>query len=613
MNDHSSVTANNSDVIPQDLAIRAMRDSGYRNTAYALAELVDNAAEAEASRIDILCVETNRLVEERNRWRPTEIAVCDNGSGMDAPTLRRALQFGNGTRLNSRRGIGRFGMGLPNSSISQAGRVDVWTWQNGADNALWSYIDVGEISRREQREVPEPEHKPVPETWRHLVGAIGESGTLVVWSRLDPSRLTWKSGKTVIDNTEREIGRVHRTFIADGRLTVRLMRVREDEVADEREARINDPMYLTPAAHLPAPFDVEPMFEEAFPDDPIEIELGGETHVVMTRYSIARPKTVELADEKRNRGDMPYGKDADKNTGVSVMRAGRELMLDRSWTITYEPTERWWGCEVEFPPALDEIFGVTNNKQDATIFRELAQLDWRDLAEEGETEMRQVADRLKAEGDPRGALLKLSTTLKTNLANIRKALRTQTKGVRGALAGGKRHPGKDPTEKANEGWTKRDNETPIPGGDEPPSEDDIKMIEEDLKEDGRSDEEREEIIARVKTGKLKIFFVDRELGASGDLFMVRRRGGATEVVFNRDHAAFDCIFDTVSMDEDFETLPTDELQRRLEDAHIAVHILFAAWARMEREDESNKTRYDRVREDWSKLARDFLNDESDDG
>src|SRR5690348_4650191 len=31
------------EIIPPELAVRAMRDSGYRNTAYALAEIIDNS------------------------------------------------------------------------------------------------------------------------------------------------------------------------------------------------------------------------------------------------------------------------------------------------------------------------------------------------------------------------------------------------------------------------------------------------------------------------------------------------------------------------------------------------------------------------------------------
>ena len=47
-----------------------------------------------------------------------ELLVQDNGTGMDPFTLRTALRFGGTTRFNDRTGLGRYGMGLPNSSLS---------------------------------------------------------------------------------------------------------------------------------------------------------------------------------------------------------------------------------------------------------------------------------------------------------------------------------------------------------------------------------------------------------------------------------------------------------------------------------------------------------------
>ena len=60
-------------------------------------------------------------LEQRRRSRIHQIAVLDNGSGMNATVLRLALQFDNGTHLAEEKhtGIGRFGMGLPCSSISR--------------------------------------------------------------------------------------------------------------------------------------------------------------------------------------------------------------------------------------------------------------------------------------------------------------------------------------------------------------------------------------------------------------------------------------------------------------------------------------------------------------
>jgi hypothetical protein len=173
------------EVIPPRLAIKAMRDSGYKNTAYALAELVDNAVQANADQVEVFCAEDWQQVAERQRRRISELAVLDNGDGMPAETLRLALQFGNGTHLADRSGIGRFGVGLPNASISQCRRVDVWSWQAGPHNALHTYLDMDAIEAGELREVPSPQPDPLPDQWRKLAEEIGESGTLVRWTNFD--------------------------------------------------------------------------------------------------------------------------------------------------------------------------------------------------------------------------------------------------------------------------------------------------------------------------------------------------------------------------------------------------------------------------------------------
>lgn len=599
MNTETAIDQEDASFIPPDLAIQAMRDNGYKNTAYALAELIDNSVQANAESIEIICIEEVQQIRERQRKRLSRIAVLDDGDGMSGQVLRKALQFGNGTRLNDRSGIGRFGMGLPNASISQAARVDVWTWQNGPDNALHSFLDVDEIRRRERREVPAPQPSPVPDEWRRRAEALGSSGTLVVWSKLGADRMTWKGAKATLRNTGWLLGRIHRRFIHDKRLNINLVGG-EDGALEKSHVTINDPMYLLPAPTLPAPFNREPMFEHVL-DEPINVEVNGQVFEVRTSYSVAKQATLELAGAA-NRGDTKYGKDAAENIGVSVMRAGRELMLDRSWTIQYDPRDRWWGCEVEFPAELDEIFGVTNNKQAATVFNELSALDWRELAE-GEETLPEVIKRLRDEGDPKGVLLHLSEAIKRNLRALREKIKVQGKGSRRT---GKRHGDGDPTEDTNEKWKERDKTNPIPDGEQPPTPEDVEDISEDLKEDGIDEQSADEIVARIVSGDLKVLFIDKTLGSSGELFTVVSRGHATEVVFNRRHPAFEMIFDTVSADDDLDSLSSTELQDRLLKASRAVRVMFAAWARMEREDPPNLSRFERVREAWGKLARDFL-------
>ena len=176
-------------IIDIRMTVEAMRDSGYKSTTHALAELIDNSIEGGATAIEIFGI--SRRDGHTGRITLKELAVLDNGEGMEKNTLRGSLRYGHGTR-QQRQGIGRFGLGLPNSSMSQARRVDVWSWQSGITNALHTRLSVDEVERGTS-EISEPELHPIPDVYRDASrSGFGDSGTLVVWTNLD--RVEWKRG-----------------------------------------------------------------------------------------------------------------------------------------------------------------------------------------------------------------------------------------------------------------------------------------------------------------------------------------------------------------------------------------------------------------------------------
>jgi hypothetical protein len=133
--------------------IDAIRDSGYRTPAHALAELVDNSLEAGANHVGIT------IEDGLPSGSGQMITVVDDGCGMPPSALQMALQFGGSTRFNSRAGTGRYGMGLPCSALSQARRVDLYSWQSRA-TTWWTYLEkrmVGfsALSNRTAEEVPD--------------------------------------------------------------------------------------------------------------------------------------------------------------------------------------------------------------------------------------------------------------------------------------------------------------------------------------------------------------------------------------------------------------------------------------------------------------------------
>jgi len=603
----NTATDQHIEIIPPELAVKAMRDSGYRNTAYALAELIDNSAQAGAALIEVFCLEQREQVNQRERRRIKEIAVLDNGRGMDASVLRMALQFGNGTHLNDRAGIGRFGMGLPNASISQCRRIDVWTWQNGPQNALHTYLDVDEVEAGKLRSVPSPKHDPLPDVWKMRSQGIGEAGTLIRWQGFDEHRLTWKGARATLQNTEYLVGRMYRKFLSTGKLGIRLVALENDTATYEQSARINDPLYLLAPSSTPAPYDKVTMFQKwGEEDQEFEVDWNGGKHTVAVRISWAKPDTVPA--DGTNRGDKPYGKHAAKNIGVSIVRAGRELDLDASWAIGYDPTERWWGIEVEFPPALDEVFGVTNNKQSATVFSHMAQFDWKTEAEPGESFV-ELKERLRADGDPRVELIDISQYIRDQLSQVRDRLKDQTKGMR---SGGKRHDDTSVEDRASTKFKQRATEghkTEQDGKvfDKTASDE----LQKDLVENKHySQQVATDIASAVEKRGRRVIFIEQESDSYAFFQIEQRPGGITEIIFNRHHPAHESLI--LALDSEIaEGADNRDLVARIQNASDTLKMLFAAWARYEMEDVPNRQRIKDMRQEWGKMARIFLNDDQE--
>jgi hypothetical protein len=585
------------DIVPVHLAVQAMRDSGYKNAAYAIAELMDNSIQAGATQVELLCGEMTDIVQERRRSRIHRIAVLDNGSGMDEKVLRMALQFGNGTRLTreAQKGIGKFGMGLPNSSISQATRLDVWTWQEGPESSIHTYLDLEEIKGRQMHEVPAPAPKEIPQVWRQVGEEFGRSGTLVVWSHLD--RVTWKTARSILDHSELLIGRMYRKFLDGSKVRIRLCSFdmeRAKATLDERDAVPNDPLYLMSGTSCPAPFDEKPMFELWGEPYEMPVHFRGEVHQVRVTFSMAKEETRA----KPNAGIEPHGKHAKKNVGVSIVRADRELDLDQSWVVQYDPRERWWGVEVEFSPVLDDVFGVSNNKQAARNFHKI---DEETLLLDGETPA-QLRERLKEEGDPIGALLDLSHMIENNLSAMRRLIEAQRKGDRRIQR--ERHGGSDAEQIATKQTVRRKEEGYEGESDRDeglPPEQRMQQIEEELTRIGLSTYTAHRIGLELD---LKYALVEASL-ESAAFFSVTPKAGKVIITLNTSHPAYPTLVEV--LEEDTEGVDADKLRARLENARNGLRLLLMAWARYE--DEligSRRNQAQDARVDWGRIARQFM-------
>lgn len=345
-------------IIPAKTAIETFRDSGYKNTASAIAELIDNSIEAKAQNIQILTFEEQVMRRKRTQSAIKEIAVYDDGDGMPPEVLAICLQFGNGTRLKSRSGIGRFGIGLPNASVSQCRRIEVFSWQDGT--CYSTFLDIDEVKEKDLEKVNEVVQCEMPTQYlNEIEGNSKDHGTLIIWKKCD--RLDMKRSRTLYTTMSNDLCRIYRHFLDDDdrygiKRDIKLIATGKERTIYVLKA--NDPLYRMTPNNVPG-YENQATNEAI---DKVRLELpydeDGNKGVVEMRFSMAKPEIQKLG------GGSKLGKHYARNVGISFVRAAREIDFDDfGFFNSQDERQRWWGCEIRFEPEFDELFGVTNNKQ----------------------------------------------------------------------------------------------------------------------------------------------------------------------------------------------------------------------------------------------------------
>lgn len=622
-------------IIDTKMTVDAMRASGYRSTTHALAELIDNSFEAGATAVELFGVSQRA---ESGHFRLQQLAVLDNGEGMDSLTLRGSLRYGHGTR-RLRKGMGRFGLGLPNSSMSQARRVDVWSWQAGATNALHTRLAIEDIEQG-MVEVPEPSRRRIPRVFRESSrNGFEDTGTLVLWSDLD--RVNWRRASTTFRHTEILLGRIYRRFLASPEDRLAASDPRGDEIGEQRtltcisvretaksfetsdvvQVRPNDPLYLMANSSCPERYGKGRMFKE-LEASPFIVKMpyNGKVHDIRVRASYARPRARDPEAEgaawptrlaRTDAGHTPWGKHAANNSGVSVMRAHREIMLDESWLSGDDPRERWWTLEVDFPTALDEVFGVSNSKQATMTFERLARYDWRREAMEGETGPGDVRRRLERERDPRAQLLELrqqmERAIKVMRQRVRQARRRRIRHKEAEADPADAHATAVIDQRRKEGYQ---GESDKKGEHGTPTEHKQEQVENLVGKHKYEEPEAKRQVEDTFDKKLRVRWVNSAQDIPA-FFSVDSLPNVMQVAFNTNHPlAEHHLLELVT--PEVEELDEEALKTRMADLASTFRVLIYAWARYEDEQEDHARR--RVRDarlEWGRYAEEFF--DSDDG
>ncbi len=377
-----------------------LRNSGYKNIECAMSEIIDNSIEAEAKNIFIIVSE--ELNPNTGRNNVSEIAFLDDGKGMTYDEVEGCLGLGYTTR-SDRRGMGRFGIGLTESSLYACPSVEVYSWQNGYDNCKKVFLDLNKVKSGEQTMIEDPQNAKIPKKYEKylrykVVTGLNkqydftEHGTFVLWKNCD--RVSPKTITFLFNKLDFSLGQRFRYFINEGDSSIRLIDDKNEQ--STHEIMPNDPLMLMennyvlgnpedPGAISPGINDrcITPVFEpyasSEYPDGIVPLSIKyydpktGEIKEskIEIRFSIVKNIFYDKTAMAVDPGRTELGKHLKKLEGISIVRANREI--DFGQFDFYEnvntPEHRWWGCEIRFNPELDEAFGVAKEKQQVELRR----------------------------------------------------------------------------------------------------------------------------------------------------------------------------------------------------------------------------------------------------
>jgi hypothetical protein len=340
----------------QDAFIRGMRDIGYKSNAWALAELLDNAVQAQAS---TLGVQFGFDSGNTSQAKPDMIAIVDNGVGMIPEMISYAVRWGGTDRENNREGFGRYGYGLPSSCVSICERYTVYSKIAGGD---WHAVtvdihelakvasDLGATGRMLQ---PRPSSPPpwVGGNVEALDTGKMESGTVIVLEKLD--RLNWRTVKALDAKLKELFGVIYRHWIPSLRIMV-----------NGADVQPVDPLFLMENGKFHDETSVRAQRVDARSFD-VETSRGTKGRVTI-RASYLPPTFQRAQPNVPGKLNKRHAIMKDYN-GILICRDGRQIDCVAPRFTKFQNYDFNVKVELDFEPELDEFFGITTAKQQIVL------------------------------------------------------------------------------------------------------------------------------------------------------------------------------------------------------------------------------------------------------
>lgn len=347
--------------------IESIRDLGYKSTGTAANENIDNAAQAGAENVHI------RFGYREGSRKPASLAIMDDGIGMVPEMIRAATVWGGTDRHGSRELYGRYGYGLPSSAVSQGRRFTVFSRID--DGPYWAVtVDLDEIAdgkfiEKGRVQIPAAVKVELPEfvvnyADEEFPGGPAALRTVILWEKLD--RLSFTRSEYLENHLLETFGITYRNQLRGLNIVV-----------NGKPTEPVDPLFLTEGARH---FDYDDDRAEAL--EPVTFEVRNQESresygTVKVRFSVMPPTfgRIDKKGEARGKNANPRFPILQAHNGLIVLRAGRQIdVVTKGLPTSFGNNDRYVKVEVDFPPTMDEMFGVTTHKQQITLSPRVIQL-----------------------------------------------------------------------------------------------------------------------------------------------------------------------------------------------------------------------------------------------
>jgi hypothetical protein len=337
------------------ILIKGLRDTGYDfNTA--LADIVDNSVDAEASFVDI------RLRLNTNTPLPVNVMIADNGCGMDEEALLNGMMYGSTSLGKKSKRLGKFGLGLKTASTAFCKRLSVISRTTASAPYVMATWDLDIVAKDNKWDLLITYEENIPIEYKKVLNSVAKDGhgTLVIWEKIDRLQYSKQAQLTnAVGSLEKHLTMIFNRFLDKSFKETRNIEMR----LNGRNLEAWDPFCKSEPETV----------ENAQNDKSVSIieESGVTTQASfhLTAYTLPAKDSFSSEQAKKN------ARLTNSNMGFYVYRENRMIAYGNWLGLRQnDPHETLSRIEFSFDQRLDAAFMIDVKKSQITLNPELA--DW---------------------------------------------------------------------------------------------------------------------------------------------------------------------------------------------------------------------------------------------